>query len=75
MLGNILKGRILPFDEDAALTAGELAAGRRRRGITVDMRDTQIVGIAIAKRSRIATLNIKDFDGLSVSVINPWKKR
>jgi len=75
MLEKILEGRILPFDEEAALAAGELAAGRRRRGVTVDMRDTQIAGIAIAKRSSIATRNIKDFNGLSVSIINPWKER
>jgi len=73
-LEKILEGRILPFDEDAAVAAGELAAGRRRRGITVDMRDTQIAGIAIAKRSCIATRNTKDFHALSVSVVNPWKE-
>ncbi len=68
----ILEGRILPFDEDAALAAGELAAGRRKRGITVDMRDTQIAGIATATRSTIVTRNTKDFSELSVPVINPW---
>lgn len=73
-LENILEGRVLPFDQDAALVAGELAAGRRRRGITVDMRDTQIAGIAMAKRSTIATRNVKDFKGLSIPVINPWEK-
>jgi len=73
-LENVLEGRILPFDQDAALAAGELAAGRRRRGIPVDMRDTQIAGIAIARRSTIATRNTKDFKGLSVPVINPWEK-
>lgn len=72
-LKNILEGRILPFDEDAALAAGELAAERRRHGIAVDMRDTQIAGIAIAKRSAIATRNTKDFKDLAVPVINPWE--
>lgn len=72
-LEKVLEGRILPFDEDAALAAGELAAERRRRGATVDMRDTQIAGIAIAKRSPIATRNTKDFKELSVPVINPWE--
>jgi len=71
---NVLEGRILSFDEEAALAAGELAAGRRRRGITVDMRDTQIAGIAIAKRSTIATRNTKEFKELVVPVINPWEK-
>lgn len=73
-LENLLEGRILPFDEDAALAAGELAAERRRRGIAVDMRDTQIAGIAIVKRSTIATRNTKDFKELAVSVINPWEE-
>lgn len=72
-LKNILEGRILPFDEGAALAAGELAAERRRHGIAVDMRDTQIAGIAIAKRSAIATRNTKDFKDLAVPVINPWE--
>ncbi len=72
-LKNILEGRILPFDEGAALAAGELAAERRRHGIAVDMRDTQIGGIAIAKRSAIATRNTKDFKDLAVPVINPWE--
>ena len=69
----ILEGRILPFDEDAAIVAGELAAGRRRRGITVDMRDTQIAGIALTKRSSIVTRNTKDFKELSIAVMNPWE--
>ncbi len=72
-LKNILEGRILPFDEGAALAAGELAAERRRHGIAVDMRDTKIAGIAIAKRSAIATRNTKDFKDLAVPVINPWE--
>jgi len=72
-LKNILEGRILPFDEGAALAAGELAAERRQHGIAVDMRDTQIAGIAIAKRSAIATRNTKDFKDLAVPVINPWE--
>ena len=72
-LKNILEGRILPFDEGAALAAGELAAERRRHGIAVDMRDTQIAGIANAKRSAIATRNTKDFKDLAVPVINPWE--
>ena len=71
-LENVLEGRILPFDEDAALAAGELAAERRRCGTTVDMRDTQIAGIAIARRSTIATRNVTDFKELATPVINPW---
>lgn len=74
-LEHVLEGRILAFDESAALTAGELAAERKKHGITIDMRDTQIAGIAIAKRSAIATRNIKDFKELAIPVINPWEEK
>ncbi len=71
-LEEILEGRILPFDVASAMASADIAAKRRRKGITVDIRDTQIAGIAVAKRSSIATRNIKDFQELPISVINPW---
>ena len=36
------------------------------------MRDTQIAGIAIARRAAVATRNVKHFQDLSIPVINPW---
>ena len=38
----------------------------------VDLRDTLIAGIARARRATIATGNTKHFDGLDVTVIDPW---
>jgi len=73
-LEEVLEGRVLPFDQSAAVEAGELAAGRRRHGIIVDMRDTQIAGIAILRRAKIATRNTKDFPELTAQVINPWNE-
>ena len=72
-LEEVLEGRVLPFDEASAMASADMAAKRRRKGITVDMRDTQIAGIAISKRSTLATRNTKDFQELTVPVINPWK--
>jgi len=72
-LKEVLEGRVLPFDEPSAMASAEIAATRRRKGITVDMRDTQIAGIAVAKRSTIATRNITDFQDLAVPIINPWE--
>jgi hypothetical protein len=72
-LEKALEGRVLPFDEASAMASADMAAKRRRKGITVDMRDTQIAGIAISKRSTLATRNTKDFQDLTVPVINPWK--
>lgn len=72
-LQEIFEGRVLPFDEASAMASADIAAKRRRKGITVDMRDTQIAGIAVAKRSTLATRNTKDFQELTVPVINPWE--
>jgi predicted nucleic acid-binding protein len=67
-----LEGRVLDFDQPAAEAAAELAAGRQRQGKTVDMRDTQIAGIVMARRAKFATRNVKHFSDLNVAVINPW---
>lgn len=68
-----LEGRILDFDQPAAEAAAQLAAGRQRRGQTIDVRDTQIAGIVTARRAEFATRNVKHFSDLNVAVINPWE--
>lgn len=72
LLDDDLDGRILSFDTVAASEAATLAATRQRAGIVVDIRDTQIAGIALARRASIATRNLRHFAGLSVAVVSPW---
>ena len=72
MLRDDLNGRVAAFDSAAAQEAAELAARRQRRGRPVDLRDTQIAGIALARRAALATRNVRHFDGLNVSVVSPW---
>jgi toxin FitB len=67
-----LEGRVLDFDQPAAEAAAQLAAGRQRKGQTIDMRDTQIAGIVTARRAELATRNVKHFSDLDIKVINPW---
>lgn len=69
----VIEKRILDFDRAAAEQAAVLAAERRRTGRPGDMRDTQIAGMALARRAAIATRNTRHFGGLSVPVINPWQ--
>ena len=66
--------RILPFDQDAAREAAALAAQRQRDGRPAGLRDTQIAGIALARRATLATRNVRHFQGLDVEVIDPWKR-
>lgn len=67
-----LSGRVLPFDTPAAETAGRLAAERRKTGRPIDIRDTQIAGIVLSRKARLATRNHRHFDDLDIEIINPW---
>jgi len=72
VLAEDLANRVLDFDSMAAATAAQLAADRQRTGRSVDLRDTMIAGIALARRATIATRNTKHFEGLDVPVVDPW---
>lgn len=72
LLQDDLQNRVLLFDINAASHAAQLAADRKARGRPVDMRDTVIAGIALARRATLATRNVRHFDDLSVPVVNPW---
>lgn len=67
-----LENRVLDFDADAAVAAASLAAKRQRTGKSVDIRDTEIAGIAMARRATIATRNVRHFEDLDVPIVNPW---
>jgi predicted nucleic acid-binding protein len=65
-------GRVIPFDEPAAQAAGRIGAARRQLGRTIEIRDVQIAGIALARKASIATRNIRHFEGLGIPLIDPW---
>ena len=68
-----LENRVLDFDSVAATQAAALAATRQKAGRPVDMRDTQIAGIALARRATLATRNVRHFQGLNIPVVDPWE--
>ncbi len=70
-----LEERVLDFDRSAAEAAAGLAAERQKNGRSVDMRDTQIAGIVIARRAALATRNLKHFADLTAEVVNPWEAK
>lgn len=70
-----LEGRVLDFDRPAAEAAAMLAAERQQDGHSIDMRDTQIAGIVLARRAKLATRNVRHFSDLNVEVINPWESK
>ena len=72
LLREDLENRVLDFDSVAATAAASLAAARQKSGRPVDMRDTQIAGIVLARRATLATRNIRHFVDLKISIIDPW---
>jgi hypothetical protein len=72
MLQDDLEGRIIAFDELAAHEAARVAAEQRRRGRTLEIRDVQIAGVALARKAAIATRNVRHFEGLGIELIDPW---
>ena len=39
---------------------------------SIEIRDVQIAGIALARKASIATRNIRHFEGLGIPLIDPW---
>ena len=70
-----LENRVLDFDGVAASAAATLAAVRQKAGRPVDIRDTQIAGIALARRATLATRNVRHFQDLNIPLIDPWKAK
>ncbi len=72
LLAEDLENRVLDFDSAAAVEAASLAAGRQKAGRPIDMRDTQIAGIALARHATLATRNVRHFTDLNIPVVDPW---
>lgn len=49
-----------------------LAARREAAGRTVDIRDTLIGGVAIARRALAATRNLRHYVDLETGAVDPW---
>ena len=74
LLSEIIGQRIAPFDHSAAERAAGIFAERQKRGRPGELRDTMIAGIVLASHATLATRNVKHFDDIASSVVNPWVK-
>jgi predicted nucleic acid-binding protein len=70
----VLDRRVLPFDLAAAGAAGVIAAKQRGAGRPVEVRDVQIAGIVIARKATLATRNVRHFEDIGVTLVDPWLK-
>jgi toxin FitB len=72
LLQEDLENRVLDFDSAAATEAASLTAARQNNGRPVDLRDTQIAGIVLARRATLATRNVRHFRDLRILIVDPW---
>lgn len=63
---------MLPFDQPAALAAGAIAAEQRRQGRPGEIRDVQIAAITATCKAALVTLNIRHFESIGITLVNPW---
>jgi hypothetical protein len=74
LLTEIIEHRLAAFDLAAAEQAAVLFAERQKSGRPVEMRDTMIAGIVLASHAKLATRNVKHFEDIASSVVNPWDR-
>jgi predicted nucleic acid-binding protein len=65
-------GRIVPMDEDIAELSGRLRAAAVLMKHNVSVADSIVAATAVACNAVVATRNVRDFEPMGVSVINPW---
>jgi hypothetical protein len=68
-----LERRVAAFDGAAGHNTASLMGARRRRGEPRELRDSMIAGIALARRSALATGNTRHFDDAGIAVVDPWE--
>lgn len=71
MLADDFTGRILLFDNPAAVAYADIVAHRRRAGRPISQSDAQIAAIARLRGAALATRNVRDFDGCGITPVNP----
>ena len=68
----LFQGRVLPFDEKAALIWARLMAGSWAKSRLRSALDTIIAAVAEANACKVVTANEKDFEG--IGILNPLHK-
>jgi predicted nucleic acid-binding protein len=63
----VFSGRILPLDEAAAVQAAKWLVPNPK-----PINDAYIAAVAFTRRMTLVTRNVKDFEGMGVTLVNPW---
>lgn len=69
------RGRILPFDREAAVIWGAIMGDGDRNGRPKPMADAQIAAVARRHDLTLVTRNTRDFTDMDFALIDPWASR
>ena len=72
MFADDFHGRVLPFDTEAAAAYAEVFANRRKAGRHAGTVDLMLAAIARVRGASVVTRNVADFEGVGLTIINPW---
>lgn len=64
--------RTIAVDLDVATTAGRLRAFEKSKGRTLAALDALIAATAMTRDYTLVTRNVRDFETLSLRLLNPW---
>jgi len=66
-------GRVLDVDRPVADAWGRITARSRRAGHTLGAMDAFFAATAETHELTLVTRNVRDFEGLGISIFNPWE--
>lgn len=72
LVNDLFARRVLPFDEAAGRRYGPAVVIRERAGRPIGTADAQIAAVALDHGAALATRNTRDFEGLGLTLIDPW---
>jgi predicted nucleic acid-binding protein len=66
---------LLPVTREIAERWGRLTIQAQRRGMTLATADGLIAATALEHGLTLVTHNVKDFSGLGLAIVDPWRKQ
>ena len=73
LLAQDFSGRIIAFDSAASVYYADLMALPRKAGKPLQVQDAMIAACCLAQVATLVTRNSRDFDGLGLTMFNPWR--
>lgn len=72
MIAEEYDGRVLPFDLEAARAYALVIERRTVLGRPIRAEDAQLAAVCLVHDAALATRNTRDFEGLGLTLIDPW---